>query len=158
MSETKQEESEEPQPTTAVVTLGEAMFFRPSSEVITITLLYKHQFKDALDQMAVPDSLETMHVVIMYKDIESLYDGDAIPVFLPFLKAGADFMVHILVGEHEQVGDFWVDEVKTSLVMGGLRLVGDSPGPNGSRVISTKKPGGVADDDEDWDTSSDEGE
>jgi hypothetical protein len=158
MSETQQETEEEAQPTTAICVLGEAMFFRPEAHVISITLFLKEQFKDALDRMAVPDSLETMHVVIQNKDVNTLYDGDAIPVFVPFLKAGADFIVHIIVGENEQVGDEEVETVRTSLIMGGLRLESDVPGADGSRTINCKKPGGDDDDDENWDTSSDEEE
>ncbi len=152
-----QQQEEEAQPTTAIVVLGEAMFFRPEAHVISITLFLKEQFKDALDKMAVPDSLETMHVVLKSKEVNKLYDGDAIPIFVPFLKNGAEFLVHLLVGENEQVGDEEVGTVRMSLIMGGLRLESDVPGADGSRIITCKKPGGEVDD-ENWDTSSDEEE
>ena len=132
------------------------MFFKPQAHVISITLFLREQFKDALDQMAVPDSLEVMHVVIKNSDINSLYDPDAIPVFVPFLKDGAEFAVHIIGGENTTVGEDEAGTVRMSLIMGGLKLVSDAAGPEGSRIITCKKPGADDDDDENWDTSSDE--
>jgi hypothetical protein len=104
MAELQQECTEEAQPTTAIVVLGEAMFFKPQANVISITLFYREQFREALDQMAVPDSLEIMHIVVRSSDLNSLYDPEAIKEFVPCLKGGAELMVHVLVGENQTSG------------------------------------------------------
>lgn len=144
----------ETQPTTAIVVLGEAMFFKPQARVISVTLFQREQFKEALDKMAGPESLEIMHVVVKAKEIEKLYDPGAIPEFFPCLKPGCEFNVHIVVGEAEQAGDDDVGEIKTSLVLSGLRLRSDQIAGDGSRIVTAVKPGGA----EDEEVSSDEEE
>mmetsp|Transcript_20721 Transcript_20721/g.26776 ORF Transcript_20721/g.26776 Transcript_20721/m.26776 type:complete len:139 (+) Transcript_20721:53-469(+) len=135
-----QTQNTETQPTTAIVVLGEAMHFKPEAQVISIKLLQREQFRDALEHMAAPDSLEAMHVVIQTKDFMNLYDADAIPEFMPCLKKDADFMVHIVAGENEQVSEEQLDDVKASLVMAGLRFNGVNYGGIGSMLIAGKKP------------------
>lgn len=151
------EEDTEAQPTTAIVVLGEAMFFKPHAYIISITLFLKEQFKDALDQMAVHDSLDTMHVVVKTSDLENLYDTEAIKEFYPYLKAGAEFQVHVIAGENETSGEEDAIVVRTSLVLGGLRFKDQALGGDGSRIVTATKPGKddliEEDEDEDEDES-----
>lgn len=144
------------QPTKAIVTLGEAIIFKQEDRCISCTLLYRHQFKEALVDMAVPDSLEEMHVVIRSKDLEELYDPDAIQDFFPCLKAGCTFGVHVLVGENEVSGEEDVGLIRSSLILAGLKIQSETLNGDGSRTTIAIRPGGANDDDEDWDTDEDE--
>lgn len=151
---TMAEEDTEAQPTTAIVVLGEAMFFKPQAHVISITLFQREQFRDALDQMAVHDSLDTMHVVVKTSELDALYDPEAIKEFYPCLKVGAELAVHVIVGENETPGEEDGSIVRTSLVLAGLRVQDESMGADGSRILTAIKPGEVGDDDEDEEDSS----
>lgn len=158
MAELQQECTEEPQPTTAIVVLGEAMFFKPQANVISITLFYREQFREALDQMAAPDSLEVMHIVVRSIDLKTLYDPEAIKEFVPCLKGGAELMVHVLVGENQTSGDEDGETVRESLVLAGLRIQSEVMTENGSRIVTATKPGGLdgVGEDEDENGGSDE--
>ena len=140
---------DEPQPTTAIIVLGDAMFFKPQAHVISITLLQREQFADALDQMAEPDSLEMIHVAVRTNDLSELYDPDALPNFVPYLKAGSVFTVHIIAGENQVSGEDDSATIRLSLVMAGLRFKLDSPQGDGSRTITAVKPGGEESEEED---------
>jgi hypothetical protein len=140
---------DEPQLTTAIIVLGEAMFFKPQAHVISITLLQREQFADALDQMAGPDSLDTIHVAVKTSDISELYDGEALHNFMPCLRAGAVFTVHVIAGENQVSGDDDSATIRLSLVMAGLRFKSDCLQGDGSRTITAVKPGGDESDEED---------
>ena len=153
-----EEEDTEAQPTTAIVVLGEGNFFKPHAHIISITLFLREQFKDALDQMAVHDSLDTMHVVVKTSELEALYDPEAIKEFYPYLKAGAEFIVHVIVGENETSGEEDGVAVRLSLVLGGLRFKDQVLGGDGSRIVTARKPGGddLIEEDEDDDDDDDD--
>ena len=154
MAEGTSENDDEPQPTTAIIVLGEAMFFKPQANVISITLLQREQFVEALDQMARPESLETLHVAVKSADLSQLYDPEALPNFVLCLKAGASFSVHVIAGENQVSGEDDSAMIRLSFVMAGLRFKSDLPQGDGSRIISAVKPGG--DDSEEEDSSDDE--
>mmetsp|Transcript_10111 Transcript_10111/g.18948 ORF Transcript_10111/g.18948 Transcript_10111/m.18948 type:complete len:163 (+) Transcript_10111:60-548(+) len=157
MAEMQQECTEEAQPTTAIVVLGEAMIFKPQAHVISITLLYREQFREALEHMAEPDSLEIMHIVVKSNDLNDLYDPDAIIEFVPCLKDGAEMIVHVLVGENQTSSDEDGEVVRMSLVGAGLRLQSEVMGEDGSRMLTATKPGGL-DDVEEGEEEEEEGD
>ena len=134
------------------------MFFKPHAHIISITLFLREQFKDALDQMAVHDSLDTMHVVVKTSELEALYDPEAIKEFYPYLKAGAEFIVHVIVGENETSGEEDGVAVRASLVLGGLRFKDQALGGDGSRVVTARKSGGddLIEEDEDEEDEDEE--
>ena len=136
------------------------MFFKPHAHIISITLFLREQFKDALDQMAVHDSLDTMHVVVKTSELEALYDPEAIKEFYPYLKAGAEFIVHVIVGENETSGEEDGVAVRASLVLGGLRFKDQALGGDGSRVVTARKNGGdcLIEEDEDEDEEDEDEE
>ena len=132
MAEVMSENNDEPQPTTAIIVLGEAMFFKPQANVISITLLQREQFAEALDQMAGPDSLDILHVAVKSNDLSQLYDPEALPNFVPCLKAGALFSVHVISSENQISGEDDSAMIRLSFVMAGLRFKSDMPQGDGT--------------------------
>jgi len=136
------------QPNTALIVLGDAMFFNPeTTEVLAVTITAKENLATSLQQ-AETASLETLHLVVKSADITRLYDSDAIASLVPALQPNAEVTVHVLNPGGQPEEDV-IATVRTSLVLGGLRLEVEQAGPDGSWIITARRPGDTSSDDDD---------
>ena len=142
------------QPTTALIVLGNAMFFQPEANVLSATLTSREEFASCLQSNgAALDSLDVVHIVVRSCDVSTLYDPDAVSSFIPILRPGAQMTVHALPAdggqEDEQTpvqpGD--VDIIRMSLALAGLHLQVEAEGENGAWMLTARKK--VEDDSED---------
>lgn len=126
-------------PKTALIVLGEAMYFQPSADVVSVTILAKSALKTALTSVA-PACLENLHVVVKGVDVSNMYDADALPVLVEALQPNGTVTAHLLVSaEGVKASDEDVDTLRTSFVMAGLRLGGEEENPDGSKILVGQK-------------------
>lgn len=131
--------TESSQPKTALIVLGDAMFFQPSSDVISVTILAPSAMKTALTS-AQACSLETIHVVVKGVSVSTLYDPESIPILCNYLVPNGQLTAHVLVSAEgtKPVADD-LEGIKTSLVLAGLRIVDETENPDGSRTLTGQK-------------------
>lgn len=133
------EEEEEEQPKTALIVVGDAMFFQPTKEVVSVTILAKSAMKTALTSVA-NKSLENLHLVVKGVDVSTMHDGDAITVYADSLQEDGTISAHLLVSnEGAKPAEEDLQTVKTSFVMAGLKIVGETQNPDGSIVLTGQK-------------------
>lgn len=123
------------QPSTAIIVLGDAMLFKPSNEVLSVTVTTREQLCTCLDEKAAPDSLETLHMVLRANAMENLYDSDAIKLLTPSLREEGQLTVHVL----EQAGSEHADTIKMSMVLAELFVEEESESADGSRTVTGRK-------------------
>mmetsp|Transcript_716 Transcript_716/g.849 ORF Transcript_716/g.849 Transcript_716/m.849 type:complete len:160 (-) Transcript_716:185-664(-) len=149
---------ESSQPKTALIAVGEAMLFKPTAEVLAEQIRQKEDMKDALEGKAEPGSLDVIHVVVGEKDLNRLFDADAITSYASCLKdQGGEMTIHLLCGDGNQAGEENMATVKMSFITAGLRLDQMVQGADGSFAFTGYK--GRRDDesdDEDYDTDNDD--
>ena len=117
-----------PQPETALIVLGDAMVFQPSNQVLSVTINRREDLANSITGAA-RYSLETVHVVMRSKDINTLYDPGAIIDFQPYLKSGGEVTLHALTDS--QAGTRRADEeelatLKSSLAIAGLKIISEN--------------------------------
>ena len=146
---------------TAIVVLGNAMFFKPESEqVLSITLHDKERLSTCFDDdttIIVPgsESLESLHIVVKSNDIDRLYDTEALSSesIGGRLKPGAQVVFHILSEGGTAFGG--AETIRMSLVLGSFRLHSENEDAEGNIIIVGVKPGCIAEEDA-VDTGSDD--
>mmetsp|Transcript_12629 Transcript_12629/g.18382 ORF Transcript_12629/g.18382 Transcript_12629/m.18382 type:complete len:143 (-) Transcript_12629:196-624(-) len=134
----------------ALLTLGDAMFFKPTDEVICERVTAKEDLVGALDGKAEDSSLDVIHIVVGEKDFDRLYDEDSISAFQPLLKDGGELTVHLLCGDGRMAGEDSMNTIQASLVVGGLRFEQLAQGiEDGSYAFTARKGSGDKSDDDD---------
>ena len=130
------DDEEEIQPTTALVVLGNAMFFQPEGDVLAVTILSKTALPGALSH-ANPDSLEDIHIIVKGSELSEMYDEDALTKFRPLLKAEGKVTFHVLQNPSPEQ----MDTIKMSLVMAQFKILAEQDGPDGSMIMVGQKAG-----------------
>mmetsp|Transcript_24017 Transcript_24017/g.48605 ORF Transcript_24017/g.48605 Transcript_24017/m.48605 type:complete len:147 (-) Transcript_24017:214-654(-) len=140
------------QPTTALIVLGDAMFFQAESDdVLSITIMQaeKEYLCGCLEaRKAAQASLDNIHIVVKCTNFSTLYDPEAIKSFEPYLRPGAAMTVHILANTDvgSKPGEDDIDAARMSLVLGGLRMEVEQAAQDDSWVLTAKKPSADPDD------------
>jgi hypothetical protein len=127
-------EEEEIQPSTALIVIGNAMFFRPEEDVLAVTIFAKGSLASALSHAA-PSSLENIHIVVKGSEVFQLYDEGALSSFRPLLQPGAQVTFHVLSNPSPEQ----LDTIKMSLVMSEFKLEAEQEGPDGTIIMVGKK-------------------
>uniref|UniRef100_A0A7S1Y154 Uncharacterized protein n=1 Tax=Grammatophora oceanica TaxID=210454 RepID=A0A7S1Y154_9STRA len=148
-------------PTTGLITMGGAMFFRPSdptdSTILSVMVTKKEDLANSLDA-ATNETLEVIHLIVKSLEMNRLYDSDAIAVLKDKLLPGGELTVHVLSNGEEHsapVSPEDVDEVRSSLLLAGLMLEVEGEGPGGAWTVSARKKVNTAYSEEDSDEESD---
>jgi len=165
----QQEEETSASPSTAVIVLGEALFFQPDSDdVLAVTVFSRSAFGTSLSSMeggaaAAVDAaasavqvdgssnnetsssplLTAIHIVTKTSSLDSIYDPEALASHVaPRLQEGGELTVHVMPSQHgggATVEAEDLESVRTSLVLAHLRIEAEQEGPDGSRVVMAKK-------------------
>ncbi len=121
------------EPNTAVVLIGNDIFFKPGSNAISATTTKREDLSTCLESKAEPSSLDSFHLIMKASSVATLFDPDALSSFLPLLRPNAEFVVHIM----ENPGEEDVDTVKMALVLANLRVESQQAG-EGALIISSR--------------------
>ena len=145
-----QQEDEDPQPTTAVILLGEGIFFQPEAYVICLSIFERSALVNCLKTAAADESLETLHLIVQSNQVDAKYDPDCVAPFVTKLKPGGQWTTHVMLQEFQvEVSDDAIAAVKESIVLGGLRIQEEATAPDGTWTIVGLKPGGDVEECED---------
>lgn len=120
--------------TTAVVLLGDGIFFKPASDAISATVTKKEELSSCLETKAEKSSIDNFHLIMQASSIAPLFDSDALQGIAPFLNHGADVVVHIMGAPGEED----VDTVKMALVLASMRIEGIENGEGGAQILTAK--------------------
>jgi hypothetical protein len=126
-------------PSTALIILGEAMFLKPDDDdddVVSFTVTTLDGLATCLVS-AEPLSLATLHIVVKSKDISRLYDPYALSSFHALLQPGA--LVHFHVLSEGGTSDDDMETIKLSLIMAELQVETEEEGPDGSKMLTSRK-------------------
>jgi hypothetical protein len=107
---------------------------------------------EAAAAMVKEESLEAMHVILKSSSVSSLYDDTIITTFFEALAPGSETTVHVLGTPDMPVQPADVNNIRVSLLMGGLQLESEglTEGEEGGWTLTARKPkpGGDSDDEE----------
>ena len=82
-------------PNTAIVLIGNEIFFKPGGNVISATVTKREDLSTCLDSRAGPSSLDSLHLIMKASSVPTLLDADALSSFVPHLRPSAEVIVHI---------------------------------------------------------------
>jgi hypothetical protein len=119
---------------TAVVLIGNGIFFKPAKEAISATTTKLEELSTCLDGKAEPSSIGTFHLIMKASSVATLFDADAMSKFATLMIAGGDLVVHIM----ENPGEEDVDTVKMALVLANFRIQGVQNGEGGAQLLVAK--------------------
>ena len=83
-------------PTTAVILIGDGIFFKPGSDALSVTITKREELSNCLDSKAEKSSIGAMHLIIQAASVSTLFDPDAIHSFAPLFRSDGEMYVHIL--------------------------------------------------------------
>jgi hypothetical protein len=132
---------------TALIVLGEALFFQPEDEtVLSLTVTNAGEMTPSLlAEFHIPlDSLEVLHIIVKSSGIVRLYNSDAIASYVTFLKAGGELTVHVL-GHEGSPSDDDYETIRASLVLAELWIESHGEMADGSKCMTGRKDGGGID-------------
>jgi hypothetical protein len=123
---------EESESVTAVVTIGEGVFFQPSIEAFSATVTHRQELLTCLDSRMIDKAnIDTLHMIMQTKSMSALYDPDALQTILPSIRSNAEIFIHVLGNPGEED----VDTVKMSLVLASCRIEAVQDGEGGSKIV-----------------------
>eukprot|EP00551_Chaetoceros_affinis_P007581 CAMPEP_0203662970 /NCGR_PEP_ID=MMETSP0090-20130426/750_1 /ASSEMBLY_ACC=CAM_ASM_001088 /TAXON_ID=426623 /ORGANISM="Chaetoceros affinis, Strain CCMP159" /LENGTH=128 /DNA_ID=CAMNT_0050525827 /DNA_START=55 /DNA_END=441 /DNA_ORIENTATION=- len=121
------------EPNTAVVLIGNDIFFKPGSNAISATITKREDLSTCLESKAEPSSLDSFHLIMKASSVPTLFDPDALSSFVPLLRPSAEVIVHIM----DNPGEEDIDTVKVALVLANLRVESQQTG-EGAYIVSAK--------------------
>jgi hypothetical protein len=130
-----------PSVATAVIVLGDAMFFRPTGEeddgIVSATVTEKEQLSTCLAHVAV-GTLHTVHVIVKAASLDGLYDPEAMRAHIaPLLRPNGIVVFHAL--EHA-ADEEHVEAIALSLVLAGLRIeLVEDGAAGGAKIVTARK-------------------
>lgn len=124
-----------PDPATAVILIGNDIFFKPASDAISATITSREELSTCLDSKNVePASIESFHLIMRSQSVDTLFDPDAIQSLVPLFSPDAQVCVHIM----SSPGEEHIETVKMALVLANLRIEGIHDGGNDTQIVLAK--------------------
>lgn len=120
--------------TTAVVLIGDGIFFKPASDAISATVTKKEDLSSCLETKAEKSSIDSFHLIMQSSSIATLFDPEAIQAFVPLFRPNAEIFVHLMGNPGEED----VDTIKMALVLANIRIEGIQNGEGGAQILAAK--------------------
>ncbi len=121
-------------PVTAVVLLGDGIWFKPGAEAVSVTVTKREELSNCLDTKVESGSIGALHIIIEAKSVQTLFEPDAMQSFAHLLRPEAEVYCHLLGNPAEED----VDSFKMALVLANLRIESQQMGEGNSVILVAK--------------------